>query len=347
MTELNYKERLLNAFKRQPVDKLPMQLDFSPLMLDKMCEHFQIPKHGEEGLLDYIDNHIVYAFLKDPFGKQRRRTAGSNILFDDWGTGWDMTADGIAFTYHPLENIDNFKNYQFPNPNKAELMDYAIETISKFKHKYIVSSYQVTCLFERAYALRGYENILMDLLINQDFAETLLENITDYQVEIAKRYILAGVECGRTGDDYGTQNGMLISPALWKKLFKPRLKKIISVYKNEGLPVIHHSCGDVRPIIPDLIEIGVDVLNNVQPEAMPAREITEKFGKDITFYGGISTQSVLPFGTPDEIREEVKNCIETYGRWGGYIISPGISITADVPMENVEILIEAIRDYNN
>ena len=345
--EMTHKQRVLNAIARKSVEKHPVQVDFSPAGLDKIFKHLNKTQLNEEDLVGFLDNHIVYAFLNDPFGKIRKRqTSGEKVLFDEWGTGWDTTQEGTFFSYHPLGNMDNFNSYQFPDPYSPNLMDFAKDTVRKYKDEYLVSSYQVICLFERGWALRGFENFMVDMMINVDFAETLLDKITEYQMAIAKRYIEMGVTCGRTGDDYGGQHGMLISPAVWRKMFKPRLKRIWDVYKQAGLPVIHHSCGDVRPIIPDFIEMGLDVLNNVQSEAMPIDELSMKYGKDLTFYGGISTQKVLPFGTPEEVRNEVKRCIDVLGKNKGYIISPAVAITSDVPIENINALLEAIKEYN-
>ncbi len=346
MEEMSRKERLLNSIQRKPIDRLPVQLDFSPIMLDKMCAHFGVPQKGEEELLPFIDNHLVYAFLNDTYGMLRKRMHKTNPeMLDDFGVGWDMRQEGIYLTRHPLEDMRNYRDYKFPDPNRSGLMDFAKATIERYKKDYVVCSYQVTLLFERAYALRGYENFLVDIMLEDDFVNELLEKITDYQVGIAKNYVHLGVDCGRIGDDYGTQLGMLFSPKKWREMFKLRLKRIIDVYKGEGLPVIYHSCGNILPIIPELIEIGVDVLNNIQAEAMPKEVLSENFGDRICFYGGIPTQN-LPFAKKEELREEVQKTIEVLGRHGSYIVSPGIAVMSDVPIENVLTLIDSIKETN-
>jgi uroporphyrinogen decarboxylase len=344
--EMTRKERLIAAMKRQPLDRFPVQIDFSPLMLDIIDKAYGVPQRGEEELLPYIDNHIVYGWVNDTYGMLRKRTKiKEKIVYDNFGCGWDMTQEGIFPAVHPLEDESKVSKYEWPNPNEQSLMDIAEETLRRYGKDYIVSSYQVTLLFERAYALRGYENFLCDMMVNEDMAEDILENITKYQVEIAKRYVRLGVTCGRTGDDYGTQNAMLFSPKVWRKLIKPRLKRIVSVYKDAGLPVIHHSCGHVLPIIDDLAEIGIDMLNNVQPESM-SRESLMPFADKISFYGGISTQKVLPNGDEEAIYREVKECMETLGSKGGYLLSPGISIISDVSIRNLNILLRALNDLN-
>lgn len=342
--EMTRKERMLAAIRRQPHDRIPTQLDFSPLMLDRVCRHYGAPLTGEEALLPWMDNHLVYCFINDAFGMQRKRVQTANrIAYDNWGCGFDITQEGNCQVVHPLANDGAYDSYEFPDPNAPGLLDWAEEAIAKYKEDYLVCSYQVTCLIERASALRGFENFLCDLMVDEEFTDELLEKITQYQIGMAKRYICAGVQCGRVGDDYGTQNGMLMDPERWRRIIKPKLARIIATYKNEGLPVILHSCGDIRPIIPDIIEIGVDVLNNVQPEAMPRKDLEQYRGK-ITFYGGISTQRVLPMGTEEEIFNEVRACCDSYGEGDGLLLSTGISVMSDVSLQNLNALMRAFNE---
>jgi uroporphyrinogen decarboxylase len=338
------KQRMLDLIAGRSIDIRPIQLDFSPLMLSKMYAHFGIPPGAEEDLLPFIDNHFVYAFLNDPFGAQRRHTYTSDILYDDWGIGWDMRQEGLFMVNHPLGDDMDLDHYRFPDPNRPGLLDNVQPLLEKYGETHLVCSYQVTGLNERASALRGYEEWMVDIAGDPEYAVELLDHIMDYQTQLAKNYIAAGVTCGRYGDDYGTQQGMLMSPKCFRELFKPRLAKIFALYKDAGLPLVYHSCGDIRPIIDDLIEIGVDILNNVQPEAMPRKELAENFGdRNLVFYGGISTQQVLRTGTPMEIESEVRDCMATLGKRGRWIMSTGISITSDVDIERVDTLLQTIN----
>lgn len=347
MDEMTRKERLLAAMRREPCDRLPTQIDFSPKMLDIMCDKFGKPRRGEEELLEVTDNHLVYGFLNDTFGMIRKRQVPKErIAYDSWGCGFDMEQEGISPAAYPLADFENaIRTYRFPDPNAPGLTNWAEAAVKKYGRDYVVCSYQVTLMLERMEAMCGYQNCLTTLADPdlEEEVEILLDGIADYQAEMAKRYIRLGVGCGRTGDDYGSQIGMMISPGMWRRLFKPRLKKIVEVYKDAGLPVIHHSCGNVLPIIPDLIEIGIDVLNNVQPEAMDRKEVA-KFKGRITFYGGISTQQILPHGTEEEIYEEVKATLDDFGHDTGVILSPGISVVSDVPIKNVNALMTAFNE---
>ncbi|MBC7217256.1 MAG: uroporphyrinogen-III decarboxylase-like protein, partial [Candidatus Caldatribacterium sp.] len=131
----------------------------------------------------------------------------------------------------------------------------------------------------------------------------------------------------------------------WRRLFKPRLEKIWRVYRESGVVVMHHSCGDVRLVIEDMLDIGLQVLHPVQPHAMSLEELAQKFGERLVFHGGIDTQRLLPFGTPQEVKEAVQRCIETLGKHRKYIIAPSQEIMNEVPTENILALVEAIREY--
>lgn len=344
--QMNKKERFYRVLKREKLDRLPVQLDFSPKALDKVAKNWGIDNKEEE-LLDFLGNHIVYAYMDDVYNKIKiRENFDKRILYDEWGIGWDTQQEGLFIADHPLDNIENYQHYKFPELDKKDLFKSAKKKIEKYSNDYIVCSYHVLCLFERAWSLRGLENFMIDMMSRSNFVNDLLDRITGYQIKVAEKYVELGVTCARTGDDYGGQSSMLFSPELWRKLFKPRLEKIWDVYKKADIPVILHSCGNVEPIIPDLIEMGLDVLHPLQPEAMSVEELSQKYGKDLSFYGGLSIQKVLPLGSPEDVKEDVKKCIEVLGKNNGYIIGPANSITSDVPLKNIEALISSIDKYN-
>ncbi|KLU63034.1 methylcobalamin:coenzyme M methyltransferase [Peptococcaceae bacterium CEB3] len=340
-SRMSPKERALRTIKRQEIDRLPIQMDFSGVGLDKVAKAWGLPSGGRE-IITALDNHIVYAYLDDAFGNIKARKLGSDeVSYDAWCVGWNNYQEGPLAVVHPLADLDGWSGYEFPDPWAPGLLERAQKTVAEFGRDYLVTSYQAYCLFERAWALRGLENFLMDLVLRRDFVETLLDKITDYQVAIAKRYVQAGVACGRTGDDYGGKTSMLFAPELWRDLIKPRLRRIWNVYKEAGVPVMHHTCGHVTPIIGDFADMGLDILNPVQPDAMDIRALKDQYGERLTFYGGISTAGALSRGTPQEVRDEVYHTVAVLGRGGGYIIAPAQGITSEVPLENIDALREA------
>ena len=270
----------------------------------------------------------------------KTKDTSERIITDEWDVDWDTTQD-LYYVRHPLEDWENFERYKFPDPWAPGYLDYAADIIGKYGQTHIVTSYHFCTLFERAYMLRGFENLLTDFYLEEDLLNELLDRITDFQVELAKRYVSIGVNCGRTVDDYGTQTSMIMSTEIWRKFIKPRLGKIIAVYRNAGLPVIHHSCGAIMPIIGDLIEIGVNVLNPIQPKALNMKELAATYSGQISFFGGICNQSVLPFCTPEEVEANVAEVTSILGNNGRFIIAPSNGIGKDVPLANVEAYFRA------
>ena len=158
---------------------------------------------------------------------------------------------------------------------------------------------------------------------------------------LAQRFLLLGVDGGYFGDDYGAQKGMLFSPRTWRTLFKPRLARMFAVFRQAGLPVILHSDGDITQILPDLIEIGLTTLNPVQPEVLDLQWLKKTFGENLSFYGGVSTQTVLPYGTSGEVRLAAQTAVRLLAPDStGLLLAPSHRLTADIPVENVAALLE-------
>jgi uroporphyrinogen decarboxylase len=234
------------------------------------------------------------------------------------------------------------EDFAWPDADDPHLLNGAQEALVQDRDQHFIAPNFGFCLFERAWSLRGFETFLMDLVLNIEFAEALLERITEIQVAVARRFVALGVDGGYFGDDYGAQKSLLFSPRIWRQLFKPRLARLFAVFREAGLPVIMHSDGDIAEILPDLVEIGLTVLNPVQPEVLDHGGLKQAFGDRLAFYGGVSTQTTLPHGSPREVRSAVEACVETLaGDGSGLVIAPSHRLTADIPMENVDALLEA------
>ena len=334
--ELTQRERFTRCAFGRDLDMLPVQCDFSGSGLKKFLTSKGIGQVSERALLPYFDNHVLYGYMNGTLLRLKTKDSrGEKYLTDEWGCRWDTDQD-LCYVNHPLENWEDLDRYVFPDPWAPGYLDYAEKLVADYGKDRIVTAYHFCCLFERAYILRGFENLLIDLMEEDSPVEELLDRIADFQVELAKRYVSIGVNCGRTVDDYGTQSNLIMSPATWRTFIKPRLARIVAVYRNAGLPVIHHSCGNITAIIPDLIEIGVNVLNPVQPNVMDLPALARDYGDKLTFFGGICNQQVLPFGTPEEIEANVEEITRILGSHGRYVIAPSNGIGADVPLENVE-----------
>jgi uroporphyrinogen decarboxylase len=258
---------------------------------------------------------------------------------DEFGVTWTTSdLDRGAPVGPPLVEPD-LSGYTMPNP-EAPFRFEGIEKWCEDNREHFTAIW-IGDLWERATFVRGMENLLLDVVVNPKFVEELLRCLTDYILQTMQilfdRYIFDAVALS---DDYGTQNGLLISPADWCRIIKPCVGDIYSFAKKNGRFVFHHSCGNVRSIIGEMIDIGLDILHPIQPEVMDIFELKREFGRDLTFCGGLGTQRLLPYGSCGQIREEISKLKEQMGVGGGYILEPGITTQADVPLENMLAMIE-------
>jgi uroporphyrinogen decarboxylase len=272
---------------------------------------------------------------------------------DEWGVGWRVQEYGTRFgkgiytevASHPLAEDGAIDSYVAPDPNRDALYREAAWAIREFKDEYWMVGATVTTIFETAWALRGLERLLIDLIDHPELADRILDIPYQYHLSAARRLVEMGVDMIWTGDDMGGQQGMILSPELWRRFLKPRMATFIRTIKgiNPDLKVAYHSDGGIYPIIEELIEIGVDVLNPIQPACMDPAQVKADFGDRLCFWGTIDEQHTLPFGSPDDVRQEVAQRLRTIGRGGGLIIGPTHHVQLDTPLENFWAMVETIR----
>jgi uroporphyrinogen decarboxylase len=342
-TSIEYpkKQKVLKAINRISQEYLPTQIDYTPEMKEVIKE---ILNTDDTEIDERLDNHIKYLELNDKISTDELE----GIQYDIWGIGWDLVlTEGFHIRHHPLLSSEDITKFKFPKPNDT-LLEILINKASRFKDKYFLFALQNFTLFERSWLIWGYENVLTSFYFRQKEINYLLDGITEFQIEVSKKILKLNLVDGlHTGDDFGSQRSLIMSPDTWRKFFKKRYKRIWEIYKEKNLPVMHHSCGNIMEIIEDLIEIGLDVLTPIQPEAMDPELLFKKFGKKLSFLGGISTQHILPFGSPKEVKNEIINRIRVLGRNNGYIIAPSHEVTSDCKKENFEIMLETFAKYKS
>jgi len=333
--QLTCKERLRRALCYETVDSLPTQINYTTKLGERMARHFGV---NEADLPPLLGNHLVRVDIAFP----PRSSEDGTINFDWWGVGFDRDEEGYFARVNPLAENKNLDAYPWPDPYAPRLLDKAQRGIREDAGQHFIAPNFGFALFERAWSLRGLDTFMLDLALDPEFAAALLDRITEIQLALIHRFIDLGVDGGYFGDDYGAQQNMLFSPKMWRKFIKPRLARMFAPFREAGLPVMMHSDGQIRAIIPDLIEIGLTALNPVQPEVLDHPWLRETFGDRLAYYGGISTQTVLPNGSPEDVRRAVRDCVEQLAPRGtGLLIAPSHRMMTDIPMENIEALLGA------
>lgn len=259
---------------------------------------------------------------------------------DDFGCIWRQSSDGAPHIIKHVLSEPNLEGLKFPDFSTPGRYENIPPEIEADRDKFFVAGAGLL-FFERSWALRGFEQILVDFYRHTDFAEELLDKLMELNIQMVEGITKYDVDAVLFSDDYGMQKGLIMGPTVWRKFLKPRLKQIYGRVKKAGKLVMIHSCGDNSGIMGDLIEIGVDIFHPTQPEAMNIHELKTKWGSQITFDGGITTQK-LPFYSPKQIREEIRRVRCFMSEGGGFVLEPTKEIRWDVPPETAMALIKEI-----
>ncbi len=356
---MNPKERVETALNHEIPDRCPMQISFTPEFADRLYHDMQMKGSGIHnphggGNTYELERVLGEDMLLTSIGWANSYYLDDKPYIDEWGIGWDIqpyhtpfgTGHYTEIVDHPLAEDDAISSYQPPDPTRPELYDASRQMIRDFKDEYWIVGVTVTTIFETAWALRGYEQLMLDMSLNPDLANAIMEIPYRYHLTAAKKLVELGVDMIWIGDDMGTQDRMLISPKMWRQFFKPRMANFIAEIKslNPNLKVAYHTDGKVNPIIPDLIEIGLDVLNPIQPASMDPAQVKKEYGDHLCFWGTIDEQRTLPFGKPSDVEAEVRHRLRTVGKDGGLILSPTHHVQLDTPLENFWMMVNTISN---
>jgi uroporphyrinogen decarboxylase len=347
------RERVLAALHRRVPDRVPATLydqviGYVPAIAAMLHEKCGGKPPGEYFQCDVTSVDFRPTRLSRPVTD--RIPTGPDVRVDEWGVGW--RAGGYLHyqeMLHPMQTLTaaEIRDYVFPDVD-AEYRFAGVKTEVQQAHQrgLAVTAYPGS-IFECAWYLRGMTELFSDIASDPSTADFLLDRITERVVAAAQRFTAADIDILILGDDIATQRGLLMSLPMWRTILKPRLQRVIRAAKDvkPDLLIFYHSDGNVWDAIPDLIDAGVEVLNPVQPECLDPARVKKAFGDRLSFFGTVSIQKTMPFGTLAQVQAEVKERIETVGRGGGLLIAPAHVLQPDTPWENIVAFFDAVRRY--
>lgn len=368
---LTSRERVVRTLNHREPDRVPFNLNLTVDVYHQLRDYLGLPPEPDKGmdlgtavtcspdLVEAMKVDFYYLKLGNPAKISPVRN-DEGIIFDEWGIGYQkvMRPGGFYFEMvtHPLAHatLNDVEDYSWPDPydpGRTAVLRDQVTFIRRETDKAIIAKF-TNPIWEQSWYLRGLEQWLVDLVDNPEIACAILDKVCNVAVGLAEVGLdMVGEEVDilrLSGDDLGTQTKPMISPWMFEKLIKPRFERLWRfakeklLQKNPDGKLMLHSCGNVRPFIPYWIEMGLDVLDPIQPRAagMEPEGIKRDFGQKLVFHGGIDIQHTLPFGTPEEVSAEVQRYIQILGPGGGYIVAPAHNVQNDVPPANLI----AIRD---
>lgn len=354
------KERFIKAINHQETDRPPVYCSVVPQLAEKLGSYFNIP--CEKPVDSLIGSRISFQKLMLRLGcdcigvsycapeNAKTHTRDDGLIINEFGM--HMRNHGLydEFVEYPLANasIKDVENFPFPDATVPGRFDMAKKMIAEYGNNYGIIGDLECSIFETSWYLVGLEKILTDMAMEEPYLDVLFDKVAHFTTEAGKQLARMGVDVIWCGDDFGMQNGPMISLEMFDRYFAPRIEKMFKTFKaiNPNVKIAWHSCGSIIPFIPRFIELGLDILNPIQPLArgMDPQWLKDTYGDRLTFFGGICVQKLLPQGTPESIKKEVKRRAAILGKGGGYILAPAHNIQDDTPVENVLAMFEAVRE---
>ena len=332
---MTHRERVLAAVSHRAPDKVPYDIRFTQPAHAKMAAYY-----GDPAFESKLGN--CFTWLRPHLPDARFVEVAPNIWQDEFGVRWDRRVDkDIGVVCNRLVTPENVESFAFPDPHEPARYDSFEKMIDPNGGTAVLVSLGFA-LFERAWTLAGMENVLMAMVADKRFANTLLDRILEFNLAVIEHACTRNVDIFRFGDDWGHQRGVLMGPGLWREFIQPRFARMCERVKSKGKLVMLHCCGKVDELFPDLIECGLDIFNPFQPEVMDVFSLMKACHGRLAFHGGMSVQKVLPFGTPREVREATGKLLSA-GAAGGYVFSPSHGVPRDVPPENLLAMAEVLK----
>jgi uroporphyrinogen decarboxylase len=354
---MNPRERVWRTLHHLAPDRPPADGTFRAEVWENLRTHFGT--RNDDQIMDILGIDFRRAFIEPPDeftaiaapapgavgvgSRNLARFLPNGEFQDDRGIRrvLDSTGSYFNYTYHPLASAGSPDAYVFPSTDRPERYAHVRRQVNSYKGRYMIQV-ETGNVFRDAWELRGFEQFLMDMYLDPQFAAGLLERITQHKIAEVRHVIEAGADIIQMAGDIATQQGMMISPDWWRAEVKPRLGQVIAATRRRDVYFYFHSDGAMQEVIPDLIEIGFDIVDPVQPECMDPVALKRRVGGHITLHSTLSSQRTLPFGTPADVRAEVRARINECGQDGGLILAPSNVVQHDVPIDNLVALYDEI-----
>jgi uroporphyrinogen decarboxylase len=339
---MTLQENYQRAIEWKGPDYLPCRLGVN---LDEMDEQDECKRRKIRELHARMPDDLLDIRPKD-FGVDFGEKDGVRRNNDEWGMGWMSEGRFGKPEIFPLGGgYETLADYRVPDPYRVGRFDDADGKLKGRGERYVIGSVWLT-LFERLWFLRGMDNMLMDPYTDEVNFSRLRDMVVEYNMGIIAQWVKRGVDGVFFSDDWGSQRGLLMNPDDWRRFYKPSYKRMFECVRSSGAHVWMHLCGDITAILPDLIEIGLNVLNPVQPQAMDVRRLSREFGGKVCFNGGLDVQGTMVRGTPADVKREVHELVSLFGKFnGGYIGGASHSIMPETPLDNVMAMYEAFLEH--
>jgi len=356
---MDSRQRILTAFAHKQPDRCPNFIWINDDTMEDLVNHLGVSSAEEAkrklGVDRWADVGVSVSFPREAEetidslvpekykGDERFQVMDSGRvarLHEDV----DYLEDTVFYPLGEIESKEELDGYPFPKESWLVESDQLERVIENYKKEGFVVSGGVAQPFKSAWLLRGMQNVLMDYLRNPQLISEIYDRIYSFATAKALRLVEKGVDMIKIVGDLGMQRGLMMNPDTWREFDKPRLKEMIGKWKeaNPDLYVYMHTDGDVKAIISDLIEVGVDILNPIQPECMDPVKVKKKYGDELVLHGAVSLQRTLPFGSPREVKDEVRYLIENCNVDGGFVVGPSNVLFKEIPLENIVALYQAV-----
>ena len=337
MNKMSRRERVIKALEHKNTDIVPYNIELTQQAAQNLKKYTGDPA--------YLDDKGLHLHPYQYWGWPTENKKGSEIFLDDFGVSWNRSgADkDIGVIDHPIIFEPDIKLFKEPYLSEKRFREEIERHIATAEDKFLVAGIGFS-MFERLWSYCGMENALIYMITDPDFVDELLEKICDFNIRvinILNEYPVDGIYFG---DDWGQQKGLIMGPELWRRFIRPKIKSMYDAAKRKNKFVMQHSCGDISLILPDLIDVGLDCYQTFQPEIYDVDKIKAEYGSQLSFWGGISTQRLLPFASPDQVRETTRSLMERLSINGGYIAAPAHAIPSDIPAKNILAMLDVFME---